>query len=203
MPTIGITTILPGTQIYERAKRQGLISDDFWLTESPPPLYTGEHSSDDLIALQFQLTKGLCPEMVEQLRAMKDFAGREKISGSLSKVLDQRGAPAGHDPSVGDITYYAPWGNLALFYRDASYAKGLVRLGRFDGDIAALGAQKHARQAIRKLPEASCTLHIEGGCAPHRLNKAARHRTAFAGDRPMVVHSSAWLPNSLRRVIGV
>jgi len=74
---------------------------------------------------------------------MKDFAGREKISGSLSKVLDQRGAPAGHDPSVGDITYYAPWGNLALFYRDASYAKGLVRLGQFDGDIAALGAQKH------------------------------------------------------------
>lgn len=75
--------------------------------------------------------------------SMKDFAGREKISGSLSKVLDQHGAPAGYDPSVGDITYYAPWGNLALFYRDASYAKGLVRLGQFDGDIAALGAQKH------------------------------------------------------------
>lgn len=74
---------------------------------------------------------------------MKDFAGREKISGSLSKVLDQRDAPAGYDPSVGDITYYAPWGNLALFYRDASYAKGLVRLGQFEGDIAALGAQKH------------------------------------------------------------
>lgn len=72
---------------------------------------------------------------------LKDFAGREKISGSLSRVLDRHGAPAGYDPSVGDITYYAPWGNLALFYRDADYAKGLVRLGRFDGDIAALGAQ--------------------------------------------------------------
>jgi hypothetical protein len=74
---------------------------------------------------------------------MKDFAGREKISGSLSKVLDQRGAAAGYDPSVGDITYYAPWANLALFYREASYAKGLVRLGQFDGDIATLGSQKH------------------------------------------------------------
>lgn len=74
--------------------------------------------------------------------SMKDFAGREKISGNLAKVLDQKGAPAGYDPSVGDITYYAPWGNLALFYRDASYAKGLVRLGQFDGAIAALGAQQ-------------------------------------------------------------
>jgi len=70
MPTIGITTILPGTKIYERAKRQGLISDDFWLTESPPPLYTGEHDLDDLIALQFQLTTGVCPELAEHLREM-------------------------------------------------------------------------------------------------------------------------------------
>lgn len=70
MPVIGITTILPGTRIYERAKRQGLITDDFWLTEAAPPLYTGERDTDDLIALQFQLTRGVCPEMVEQLRAM-------------------------------------------------------------------------------------------------------------------------------------
>jgi radical SAM superfamily enzyme YgiQ (UPF0313 family) len=70
MPTIGITTILPGTKIYERAKRRGLISDDFWLTESPPPLYTGEHDLDDLIALQFQLTTGVCPELAEHLREM-------------------------------------------------------------------------------------------------------------------------------------
>jgi len=60
---------------------------------------------------------------------MKDFAGREKISGSLSKVLDQRGAPAGHDPSVGDITYYAPWGNLALFYRDGQLRQGIGSAG--------------------------------------------------------------------------
>jgi len=74
--------------------------------------------------------------------SMKDFAGREKISGDLPKILDQRGAPKGYDPSVGDITYYAPWGNLALFYRDASYAKGLVRLGQFDGGVETLGAQE-------------------------------------------------------------
>ncbi|GAA4730631.1 hypothetical protein GCM10023216_23110 [Isoptericola chiayiensis] len=28
--------------------------------------------------------------------------------------------------------YYAPWGNLAIFYRDFGHAPGLVRLGAFD-----------------------------------------------------------------------
>ena len=71
MPTIGITTLLPGSQIYKRAKRQGLTSEESWLTESLPPLYTGEQSSDDRIALQFQRTKGVLPEMRQQLRAMR------------------------------------------------------------------------------------------------------------------------------------
>lgn len=64
--------------------------------------------------------------------SMRDFAGKEKISGELPKSLDTSDAPSGYDPSVGDITYYAPWGNLALFYRDNQYASGLVFMGRFD-----------------------------------------------------------------------
>ena len=47
-------------------------------------------------------------------------------------------APAGTAASVGDITYYAPWGNLALFYRRFDYAAGLVRLGRIDEGADAL-----------------------------------------------------------------
>lgn len=39
---------------------------------------------------------------------------------SAEKTLDL-GAPAGIDPDVGDITY-APWGNVAIFYRDSGYA---------------------------------------------------------------------------------
>jgi hypothetical protein len=41
---------------------------------------------------------------------------------------------------VGDITYYAPWGNLAIFYRDFGYSPGLVRLGRIDSGIETLAA---------------------------------------------------------------
>lgn len=89
MPIMGITTILPGTQIYACAKGQGLITDDFWLTDAPPPLYTAEHDSDDLIALQLQLTIGVCPEMFEQLRAMgfnESFFQLRRLSGKNARA---------------------------------------------------------------------------------------------------------------------
>jgi hypothetical protein len=68
---------------------------------------------------------------------LTDYAATEKIS-DLPRRLSTQGAPSGSNPSVGDISYYAPWGNLALFYRDAPYARGLVRLGRIDGNVDAL-----------------------------------------------------------------
>jgi radical SAM superfamily enzyme YgiQ (UPF0313 family) len=70
MPTIGITTILPGTDLYDLSRRQGLISDEYWLTDGAPPLYTGEYDVDGLIMLQMMLTRGICPELYEQLCEM-------------------------------------------------------------------------------------------------------------------------------------
>jgi Uncharacterized conserved protein len=66
--------------------------------------------------------------------ALEDYASTEKI-GYLPRKLTSDGAPGGYDPSVGDLAYYAPWGNLAIFYRDFGYAAGLVRLGKIDGGI--------------------------------------------------------------------
>ena len=68
---------------------------------------------------------------------LKDYAGTEKIS-DLPKRLSAESAPSGSDPSVGDITYYAPWGNLAIFYRDFGYSSGLVILGKMDSGKEAL-----------------------------------------------------------------
>lgn len=59
----------------------------------------------------------------------EDYGSTEKIAYPPNKLTAQ-GAPAGIDPSIGDIAYYAPWGNLALFYNDFGYSKGLIRLGR-------------------------------------------------------------------------
>jgi hypothetical protein len=68
---------------------------------------------------------------------LEDYAATEKIA-YLPRKLSTAGAPPGSDPSVGDIAYYAPWGNLAIFYKDARYAKGLIPLGRIDSGIEAL-----------------------------------------------------------------
>jgi len=68
---------------------------------------------------------------------LKDYEATEKIS-DLPRKLSTEGAPAGSDPSIGDITYYAPWGNLAVFYKDFGYSKGLIKLGRIDSGVKAL-----------------------------------------------------------------
>jgi hypothetical protein len=68
---------------------------------------------------------------------LDDYAATEKIA-YLPRKLSIAGAPPGSDPSVGDIAYYAPWGNLAIFYKDAPYARGLIPLGRIDSGIEAL-----------------------------------------------------------------
>ncbi|WES64413.1 cyclophilin-like fold protein [Microbacter sp. GSS18] len=70
---------------------------------------------------------------------LTDFHGIEKVA-DLPSRLSTAGEPAGTAAKAGDITLYAPWGNLAIFYRPFRYADGLVRLGAFDGDITALSA---------------------------------------------------------------
>lgn len=70
---------------------------------------------------------------------LEDYAVVERIS-YLPRKLSVADAPAGMTPEVGDITYYAPWGNLAIFVvdNDNKYARGLVRLGRVDTGLPAL-----------------------------------------------------------------
>jgi len=68
---------------------------------------------------------------------LKDYAGTEKIS-DLPKRLSTEGAPRGFDPSVGDIACYAPWGKLAIFYRDFEYSTGLIKLGEIASGAATL-----------------------------------------------------------------
>ena len=70
---------------------------------------------------------------------LEDYASTEKIA-ELPRRLSTTGAPAGFEPVVGDLAYYAPWGNLALYYRDFGYSRGLVRLGRIEAGAETLGS---------------------------------------------------------------
>ena len=83
---------------------------------------------------------------------LEDYNGTEKIS-NLPKKLSTKDAPAGIDSSVGDITYYAPWGNLALFYKDFGYSRGLVKLGRIDSRIDAIDRPGRLRVSIQRIDE--------------------------------------------------
>jgi hypothetical protein len=70
---------------------------------------------------------------------LDDYARTEKIA-YLAEPLSGEGAPAGFAPRAGDIAYYAPWGNLAIFYRNFGYSTGLVQLARLEGDTGILAA---------------------------------------------------------------
>lgn len=79
--------------------------------------------------------------------SLEDHAGTEKIS-YLSRKLSTADAPRSIDPAVGDIAYYAPWGNLAIFYKDFGYSAGLVKLGQIDSGMEALTFQGTAKATI-------------------------------------------------------
>lgn len=68
---------------------------------------------------------------------LNDYGAVEKIS-DLPKKLSTADAPKGITPVIGDVTYYAPWGNLAIFIGDFRYADGLVKLGRVETGIDTL-----------------------------------------------------------------
>lgn len=68
---------------------------------------------------------------------LKDYAATEKIA-DLPAALSTKGAPDGYQPCAGDISYYAPWGNLAIFHKDFDFSSGLVRLGRLDSGLEAM-----------------------------------------------------------------
>ena len=86
---------------------------------------------------------------------LKDFNGTEKIA-TLPASLPVAGQPAGYTPSAGDLAYYAPWGNLCLFYRSFRYSPGLVYLGHAAPSAIAF-LEKVAAQTvtIRVVPEKS------------------------------------------------
>lgn len=65
----------------------------------------------------------------------EDYNGTEKIAYPAS-ALDISDAPNSCDPGPGTLAYYAPWGNVSLFYREFELSSGLVPLGMLEGDIS-------------------------------------------------------------------
>ena len=71
----------------------------------------------------------------------RDHNNVEKTA-PLPRELSLEGASEGHDPAAGDIGYWAPDGDLVFYYdSDAPFFNGIVRIGEFDGEMAAIERQ--------------------------------------------------------------
>ena len=129
------------------------------------PKRSAEANGEDMVTMKIKLTidgKVVTGTLVDNATSrdflsllpvaltLEDYAATEKIS-YLPRKLSTSDSPAGIDPSVGDITYYAPWGNLAIFHKDAGYARGLVRLGRIDSGLEALAAPGPMKVMIERV----------------------------------------------------
>lgn len=68
---------------------------------------------------------------------IEDYATNEKIAYLPQKLTDVGAGPF-DNASIGDLCYYAPWGNLVLYYGSYRYSAGLLRLGKLDGGITPL-----------------------------------------------------------------
>jgi hypothetical protein len=122
-PTVAPTAV-PPTEISPERNDSMQIKIIVENTELTATLIDSKTTQDFIALLPLTLT-------------LEDYGSTEKIS-YLPKRLSTEDAPSGIDPSVGDITYYAPWGNMAIFIRDFGYSSGLIPLGKIDGDIEAL-----------------------------------------------------------------
>jgi hypothetical protein len=60
-----------------------------------------------------------------------DYSSNEKIA-YLPRKLTEDGSGRFGNEAVGDLCYYAPWGNLAMFHGPYRWSRGLIRLGRLD-----------------------------------------------------------------------
>ncbi|WP_433479529.1 cyclophilin-like fold protein [Spirillospora sp. CA-142024] len=81
---------------------------------------------------------------------LEDFHGTERI-GYPPRKLTTDGAPGPAAAKAGDIAYFAPWGNLALFYRDGPAASpDLLILGHIDAGADQLA--KAERVIIQAAP---------------------------------------------------
>jgi hypothetical protein len=81
---------------------------------------------------------------------LEDFHGTERI-GYPPRKLTTDGAPQPAVAKTGDIAYFAPWGNLALLYKDGpAPSADLLILGHIDIDTDQLA--KAERITIQTAP---------------------------------------------------
>lgn len=100
-------------------------------SKSEAPRYTIQITLNDAVAIGILDNTPTTRDFVAQLPLtvkLDDYSATEKITYLPNKLTTQS-TPSGITPHIGDITYYAPWGNIAIFYQNFSYSHGLIKMG--------------------------------------------------------------------------
>lgn len=85
----------------------------------------------------------------------EDYNRTEKIFYPSPK-LNINGVKKGCSPQPGDITIYAPWGNIAIFYKNWPQSNDLIKIGRIDGDnIEAFKKTGNIKIYLQRIPPTS------------------------------------------------
>ena len=105
----------------------------------PATLHDSETARDFAALLPLELT-------------LADYGSTEKIA-ELPRKLTTDGAPPGVAPAAGDLAYYAPWGNLAVFLEDFRASSGLVRLGKVESGLELFRRPGPLRGRIERVEE--------------------------------------------------
>lgn len=108
-----------------------------------------EPETPDVSSLNVKITVGdrTITATMEDNAAGRDFLSRLPLEMTLNDynnttekifypdpALTTEGVTRGCAPTPGDITIYAPWGNVAIFCKSWSHSRDLVKIGRIDGN---------------------------------------------------------------------
>lgn len=110
--------------------------------DASPPIkirITGTDGAAQIILNDSQPAKELAAMLPLSL-TFRDYVGEEKIADLPQKLSTGNRFTA--DEVEGDFAYYAPWRNLAVFYRNFGKGRGLYTLGRIESGKAWLAEQR-------------------------------------------------------------
>lgn len=110
---------------------------------------TENTESSDTSTLKMIITAGVqtITATMEDNAAAHDFLSRLPLEVTLNDynnttekifypapALTIKGVTGGCSPAPGDITIYAPWGNVAIFCKSWSHSNDLIKIGHIDGN---------------------------------------------------------------------
>ena len=139
------TLLLTSESLSQMATRVPVWLDEIGASREEPD----EPDTPAATSLKVNITAGdrTITATMEDNAAGRDFLSRLPLEVTLNDynnttekifypdpALTTESVIRGCAPTPGDITIYAPWGNVAIFCKNWSYSNDLIKIGRIDGD---------------------------------------------------------------------